>query len=206
VAQPIPDLVFAAFALGRLLGRADDRTGPWERVDGWRPSGAAATTWHLTVGAGSAVTVQVTGGPTGADVQINGAAAIRCHAVSDGDGFLLTVGERTVSVLIAESGERAWLHVDGGTYALTEAPPDRAKADEHDHDGELNSPMPGSVVAVAVVVGAPVREGDVVVVVEAMKMEHSLTAPFDGEIGEVTVRIGDRVAVGQHLATVRRTT
>jgi acetyl-CoA/propionyl-CoA carboxylase biotin carboxyl carrier protein len=206
VAQPIPDLVFAAFALGRLLDRADELNGPWERVDGWRPSGAAATTWHLTVGIGSVVTVQVTGGPTGADVQIDGAASLRCHAVADYDGFLLTVAERTVSVLMAESGERAWLHVDGATYALTEAPPVRATADEHDHDGELNSPMPGSVVAVAVAVGAPVREGDVVVVVEAMKMEHSLTAPFDGEIGALTVRIGDRVAVGQHLVTVRRTT
>jgi acetyl-CoA/propionyl-CoA carboxylase biotin carboxyl carrier protein len=59
--------------------------------------------------------------------------------------------------------------------------------------------MPGSVIAIQVSSGAEVCEGDVVVVVEAMKMEHSLTAPVSGHV-EVLVSVGDQVKVEQVLA------
>ena len=59
--------------------------------------------------------------------------------------------------------------------------------------------MPGSVIAVQVASGAEVSEGDVVVVVEAMKMEHSLAAPVSGRV-EVLVSVGDQVTVDQVLA------
>ena len=64
---------------------------------------------------------------------------------------------------------------------------------------EIVSPMPGNVIAVQVNSGAEVSEGDVVVVVEAMKMEHSLTAPVSGRV-EVLVSVGDQVTVDQVLA------
>lgn len=59
--------------------------------------------------------------------------------------------------------------------------------------------MPGSVIAVQASSGADVSEGDVVVVVEAMKMEHSLSAPISGQV-EVLVSVGDQVTVDQVLA------
>lgn len=61
--------------------------------------------------------------------------------------------------------------------------------------------MPGAVVAVNVEDGADVAAGTVVVAVEAMKMEHSLTAPVDGVV-KILVAVGDQVKVGQPLATV----
>ena len=77
--------------------------------------------------------------------------------------------------------------------------------DEHSGDAELVSPMPGSVVAVNVAHGDTVNAGTVVVVVEAMKMEHSLTAPVDGVV-ELLVAVGDQVKVGQLLARITATT
>ncbi len=62
--------------------------------------------------------------------------------------------------------------------------------------------MPGSVIAVHAAVGDDVAAGDVLLVVEAMKMEHALTAPVDGAVSELTVRVGDQVAVDQLLAVV----
>ncbi len=59
--------------------------------------------------------------------------------------------------------------------------------------------MPGSVIAVQAASGAEVSEGDVVVVVEAMKMEHSLPAPISGRV-ELLVSVGDQVTVDQVLA------
>ena len=61
--------------------------------------------------------------------------------------------------------------------------------------------MPGSVVAVGVEDGAQVAAGDVVVTVEAMKMEHALSAPVDGVV-ELLVAVGDQVKVGQPMARI----
>jgi acetyl-CoA/propionyl-CoA carboxylase biotin carboxyl carrier protein len=62
--------------------------------------------------------------------------------------------------------------------------------------------MPGSVIAVQAESGSEVAEGDVVVVVEAMKMEHSLSAPAAGQV-EVLVSVGDQVKVDQVLARIK---
>jgi acetyl-CoA/propionyl-CoA carboxylase biotin carboxyl carrier protein len=61
--------------------------------------------------------------------------------------------------------------------------------------------MPGSVVAVGVADGAQISAGTVVVAVEAMKMEHALTAPVDGVV-ELLVAVGDQIAAGQPLARI----
>ncbi len=77
--------------------------------------------------------------------------------------------------------------------------------EEHSGDAELISPMPGSVVAVGVDDGQRVEAGTVVVTVEAMKMEHALTAPVDGVV-ELLVAVGDQVKVGQPLARITAST
>ena len=73
--------------------------------------------------------------------------------------------------------------------------------EESGGDAELTSPMPGSVVAIGVSNGESVSSGTVVLAVEAMKMEHSLTSPVDGVV-ELLVAVGDQVKVGQLLARV----
>ena len=69
-------------------------------------------------------------------------------------------------------------------------------------DPELRSPMPGTVVALAAEPGAVVTEGEPVVVVEAMKMEHVVRASAAGRV-DVRVSVGDRVERGDLLAVVR---
>jgi 3-methylcrotonyl-CoA carboxylase alpha subunit/acetyl-CoA/propionyl-CoA carboxylase biotin carboxyl carrier protein len=62
--------------------------------------------------------------------------------------------------------------------------------------------MPGTVRDVSVTVGAKVQAGDVLGVMEAMKMELSLRAPFDGVVTEVDAVVGEQVALGRRLFTV----
>ena len=66
----------------------------------------------------------------------------------------------------------------------------------------VTAPMPGSVVAVHVAVGAHVAAGDGVVTLSAMKMEHVVNAPMAGRIGEIGVTVGEQVARGALLATL----
>jgi 3-methylcrotonyl-CoA carboxylase alpha subunit len=71
-----------------------------------------------------------------------------------------------------------------------------------EHEGHLRAPMPGLVLDVRVAPGALVAAGTVVVVLEAMKMEHSLGAPWDGTVQSVSVKPGDRVEEGADLVVL----
>jgi biotin carboxyl carrier protein len=68
--------------------------------------------------------------------------------------------------------------------------------------GSLLAPLPGSVVRVEVVLGQKVAAGDVLVVLEAMKMEHTMRAPYDGIIAELRVEPGTQVETGDILVVV----
>ena len=103
---------------------------------------------------------------------------------------------------VATYDHQIWLAGESPTVMFEEVREAPVRPDDaHSGDAELLSPMPGSVVAVGVSDGQTVTEGTVVVAVEAMKMEHSLTAPVDGVV-ELLVAVGDQVKVGQPLAKV----
>jgi propionyl-CoA carboxylase alpha chain len=69
--------------------------------------------------------------------------------------------------------------------------------------GSLLAPMPGSVVSLVVAPGDQIRGGQPILVLEAMKMQHTVRAPVDGVVSEVTVAVGDQAAAGSVLAVVR---
>ncbi len=66
----------------------------------------------------------------------------------------------------------------------------------------VNAPMPGKISAVKLEAGAAVKRGDVILVLEAMKMQNDITAPQDGTLGEIRVAIGDNVKTGDVLAVM----
>ena len=68
-----------------------------------------------------------------------------------------------------------------------------------EYEGHLKAPMPGHVLEVRARLGVRVSAGEVLVVLEAMKMEHSLAAPWDGTVISVAVKPGDRVEEGVEL-------
>ncbi|WP_226019257.1 acetyl/propionyl/methylcrotonyl-CoA carboxylase subunit alpha [Novosphingobium sp. FKTRR1] len=70
------------------------------------------------------------------------------------------------------------------------------------HDGDIVSPMPGRVIAVEVAAGQAVTKGQTLLVLEAMKMEHALVAPFDGTVTELNVQTGAQVQVDALLVRV----
>jgi acetyl-CoA/propionyl-CoA carboxylase biotin carboxyl carrier protein len=204
VAGAVPPVeAYAAVALHRL---APGRTGtdPWEAVDGWRLSGRAARTLTVARPDGGALVLSLTGTSAGAELVVGGAEPVPVRAELLPDGLLLTVSGRTTPVLLAQDGPTTWVHVDGGTHAVTALPATRAAEGGGAHDGDVLSPMPGAIISLPAAAGAAVVRGEVLVVVEAMKMEHALAAPHDGRVDSVAVAVGDQVSVGQLLVSVTR--
>lgn len=188
--------------LARWEAASDD---PWTRPSGWRTGTHAATTVRLRAG-GRVEHVSVTGVPGDASAWIEDGDAHAVTASLDGRRLLVTVDGVRTSYVAAERAGVVWLAGDGHvvqTEEVREAPvrPD----DEHAGDAELCSPMPGSVVAIGVEDGTVVSAGGVVVTVEAMKMEHALSAPVDGTVA-LLVAVGDQVKVGQPLARITAST
>ena len=73
----------------------------------------------------------------------------------------------------------------------------------HAHDGDILSPMPGKIIAVEVVQGQAVTKGQKLLTLEPMKMEHTLTAPFDGTVAELSAAPGAHVQVEALLARIK---
>jgi len=87
----------------------------------------------------------------------------------------------------------------GGAFVLSTVPDARAGAVAAGDDA-VRAPMPGRIVQVAAAAGEAVVRGQTLVVLEAMKMEHTLAAPYDGQVAEVAVREGQQVAEGAVMA------
>jgi acetyl-CoA/propionyl-CoA carboxylase biotin carboxyl carrier protein len=208
-AAPAPDDVLIAAALARQaeLEPRSPAVDPFDVPGGWRLGEPAWTRWRMVpAGArgGEPCEVRVRGRATGAEVALDGRQPVRAAAVLTGDELAVTVAGRTLRYVHAVDGEVAWLGRDGSTWAVTEeALLEAARADEDAGvAGPLVSPLPGTVVLVAVSEGEEVRAGATLLVVEAMKMEHPITAPIDGVVTALRVRQGQQVAMEQPLVVV----
>ncbi|TWD53701.1 acetyl-CoA/propionyl-CoA carboxylase biotin carboxyl carrier protein [Arthrobacter sp. AG367] len=203
--------------------------GPWQGRNGWRLGAAAPRRISLGTPDGGVATVQVGGSPNGgagAVVAVNGGpqhpAALQWSSRQgleldlDGQhhGYRLAADSTGAAVqpwdnAVPDGPTQLYLGNDGWSCRLDvltrEARLERVLAaiqrQEGAADPEVRSPMPGTVVAVPVADGDAVQAGEVLVSVEAMKMEHHLVAPLAGTV-HLATRTGDLVKADQVLATI----
>ena len=97
--------------------------------------------------------------------------------------------------------DKAHVHALDGAVTLDRVPRFVEPGSE-EVEGGCTAPMPGRVVRVEAVVGAEVEAGDALVILEAMKMEHTVRAPADGTIAQVAVEVGDQVEQGAVLVVL----
>jgi len=100
-------------------------------------------------------------------------------------------------------GQETVLFEDGAAY-ITTPHAVRGRAGGGSSDGVLSAPMPGRVVSVDTSEGAAVKAGQKLVVIEAMKMEQALIAPFDGVVAELKAVAGAQVSEGSLLARIEK--
>jgi biotin carboxyl carrier protein len=110
-----------------------------------------------------------------------------------GSSLRLQVGERSVSVYLEVRGDEVHVHLDGEAHTLVhEHPLERfASRGREDADAMSRAPMPGVVVSVPVRPGDGVARGDVLMVIESMKMETAIRAAFDGVVRQIHVAPGE---------------
>ena len=130
--------------------------------------------------------------------------AVRVHATA-ADGIELAIDGHRHGLKITVVGDRCLVHGADGDIELVELPrhplPERARS-----RGGLVAPMPGKVLSIAIQEGARVEAGQLLLILEAMKMEHRITAPVAGVVQALRVQEGEQVANGALLVRIEPTT
>ena len=96
----------------------------------------------------------------------------------------------------AKVGDVWWVHIDGHIFCIEKT---EAGSADGDSDCGMTAPMPGKILEVKVADGQTVEAGELLLVMEAMKMEHRIVAPTDGVVAKVNFSTGDQVQQGDVL-------
>ena len=135
-------------------------------------------------------------GVEGDAVAVDG-TAVRVH--HQADGSLRVDAGRVQRAWAVAAGDVRWVFIDGQVFVFdADRPSGRRRRSAAAH-GSLTAPMPATVRKVLVSPGATVRHGDVLIVLEAMKMELPVRAPADGTVATLKCAEGDLVQAGQEL-------
>ena len=206
--QTLSEDLAVAGVIGMVLRQEVDAMGsnPWQAVDGWQVVGAPPRPFQLQGAWGDEVRAL--------DVVLYSAPQ-RLRIADTDHAFEWRAHPRGVSVclngvwtdlsVVASAGQ---YHVfsRAGHAVLQRVDPLAGSAQAADALGGLNTPMPGKLIRMDVAVGDTVAKGQVLAVMEAMKMEHSIASPRDGVVSEVFYAVGDQVAEGQALLTLKDVT
>ena len=206
--RPAPGRALAAAAVARLVSRAAaagaaaagsaDPYSPWAQCGGWRlgsedhqelvfRDGAEERTIVATARAGN---WQLS---LGGEV-VSGTGERR----PDGSMTVVLDGVRGHATVLDHDSETAVL-LAGEIWPLVEIDPLAAREGADPGTGRLTAPMPGRVTQLLVAVGDTVRRGEPLMIIEAMKMEHTVAAPVDGTVEAVRFTVGDLVEEGAEL-------
>ena len=131
--------------------------------------------------------------------RIAAAADRRVVVAVEGVSHIVTVNANATPARTAQVNGETILFADGAAWRIGLPRAGRAAGSASDSDGQIRAPMPGCVLSLSVKAGDRVERGQILTVLEAMKMEYSLAAPFAGVVAAVTVKTGDQVIEGTTL-------
>ena len=139
------------------------------------------------------------------EAKVNGQTR-RVRLLSARDGALtLLVDGQSLRVHLASDGQRTLVAIEGQVYEFTQAQKSQARTRQREAgrmDPEVRAPMPGKILAVLVTEGTAVEAGQALVLLEAMKMENTLSAEGTARVKKVHVAPGDLVDLGQLLVEI----
>jgi 3-methylcrotonyl-CoA carboxylase alpha subunit len=194
---PVPDAALVAAAVRLMLNRqareaeSPPRT-PWDQSDGWRANGQSRNRFDFETGPGLRRSVIVSGWDGRYAVEIGA----RRHGVSaqmNSDELTLDIDGATWRLHVRAHGTQVLVSAGEEGYELPSVNPYPVQPPADEEEAHPRSPMPGRVVAVHVHAGQHVSKGDPLVVLEGMKMEHTVRARRDGVVERVLHGVGEQV-------------
>ena len=184
---------------GAARARRDAEPGsPWHGRDGWRLNSRATRVLSFRHGEHER-DISVGYHHDGYDLTI-GARTVRLRGELDGRGQLRVDWEGTrMDAAVIVAGEKRHVFLNGRAWVLAAIDPLYHGADASGAEGGLLAPMPGKVIALIAQAGAAVDKGAPLMILEAMKMEHTITAPAAGTVKAFHYAVGDQVGDGAEL-------
>jgi 3-methylcrotonyl-CoA carboxylase alpha subunit len=208
-AAPAAALALAALALvasekDQSAAVSANPADPWGQAQGWRMNGAyqrqLSFADEYTAGtAAKSYGARLTYLANGWEIELAGATYQLELVARDGAQLSIRLGDTATHGSVRRDGELFHVFTGGRHTTFTYNDPMAHAGEIEAGGGRLTAPMPGKVVAVMTSNGKSVKKGEPLVIMEAMKMEHTIAAPSDGVVEEVLYQVGDQVADGAPL-------
>ena len=201
-AAALADLVSLRETAASRAAASSDRWSPWQATDTWwlnTDDHAIALTYsvgdatfqvRIRAGPGPAASVVLAGRTFEADVQ------------RSGDALRIRLGELTYRATVVARSDERYVFCGDTMTRLQRVDPLAHPDEEAPRGGHLTAPMSGTVVAVLVRPGQSVERGAPLMILEAMKMEHTIAAPTAGRVSALNYRAGEQVAEGAGLIDI----
>jgi 3-methylcrotonyl-CoA carboxylase alpha subunit len=170
---------------------------PFSRRDGWQSHGTTRRRFELEYD-GQPVRAVLIYGPQ-LLLQVGEGDEAVLQFTPQGDGLWVQFGGARILSTVHTQGETCHVFTPQGATRIGLLDPLAHAGEAAQEGGRLTAPMPGKVVSFAVKAGDKVKAGQALAVMEAMKMEHTISAPKDGVVAELLFAPGDQVADGAEL-------
>ncbi|WMC11107.1 acetyl-CoA carboxylase biotin carboxylase subunit [Oceanimonas pelagia] len=188
--------LLALAALACALRLPQSGASPFDAATGWRLNQPAEYPLRLDY-AGNLHDVTLTTAEAGWRARVN-EQEFDLQGELAGEQLRVMLNDRRISLHVAGDNDNLWLFHQGQRFDLRRVT-DEAGTARHNTGGSLTAPMPGLVGELKVAEGDEVTEGQTLLVLEAMKMEHPVRAPMDGTVTEIHFRAGEQVSEGDEL-------
>ena len=175
-----------------------DPHSPWHARDGWRLNGNARREIRLRAGE---VEKLVNAGYVGDGftLEFDGRTVTATGRFAAGGELHVDLGGRRINVTVVSANEKRHVFIDGLSFVFAAIDPLFHAGSGGGAEGGLTAPMPGKVIALIAAVGARLEKGAPLLILEAMKMEHTIAAPSAGVVKSFCFNVGDQVSDGAEL-------
>ena len=194
----IGELLWEQHAARQAAKACGDPYSPWHARDGWRMNLSSARTISFRDG-DTLVDAQVRYQRDHWQITLNGQTTLARGKKLDGDRFAVELDDRRLIASVVAVDDKRSVFLQGATHTLLRDDPLHRVDAGDSHGGGLTAPMPGKVVALLAQPGQTVDKGTPLLILEAMKMEHTITAPTAGTIKAFCYAAGEQVSDGAAL-------